>query len=175
MNLFDLNSNNITMNIEGKDIEMKPAICYGKEYDNWLVSRCGIVWSLHFNKILPGTIDYVYLKEGKKIIRIKMIISTHDLDFWGDGSGYIRGNCLQRNIRKHQIIMDTWAPLWDNPPKGVSWEQWVIIRELDTVYDYFTKSGSIDHIDNDPTNNHIDNLQRVNDWDNQRDRKLKGI
>ena len=54
MNLFDFNSNNITMNIEGKDIEMKPAICYGKEYDNWLVSRCGIVWSLHFNKILPN-------------------------------------------------------------------------------------------------------------------------
>ena len=35
MNLFDMNSDVITMNIDGKDIEMRHPICYGKEYDKW--------------------------------------------------------------------------------------------------------------------------------------------
>ena len=71
--------------------------------------------------------------------------------------------------------MDTWAPLYDNPPEGIVWEEWEIVRDLPTVYEYFTKSGSIDHIDNNPANNHLDNLRRVNDWDNQFTRKKKGI
>ena len=71
--------------------------------------------------------------------------------------------------------MDTWAPLYDNPPEGIVWEEWEIVRDLPTVYNYISKCGSIDHIDDDPTNNHLDNLRRVNDWDNQKTRKAKGI
>jgi hypothetical protein len=37
---------NITMNIDGKDIEMKPTICFDKVYDKWVVSKCGKVWSV---------------------------------------------------------------------------------------------------------------------------------
>ena len=54
MNLFDMNSDKITMNIDGKDMEMKPAICFGKVYDKWLVSKCGKVWSMPRNKLLQG-------------------------------------------------------------------------------------------------------------------------
>ena len=52
MNLFDMNSDNTIMNIDGKDIEMKPAICFGKVYDKWLVSKCGKVWSFKKNRLL---------------------------------------------------------------------------------------------------------------------------
>ena len=175
MNLFDLNTNKITMNIDGKDIVMNPAVCYGKVYDKWLLSECGKVWSIKKMKVIFGYKKYSFLKNSKYLKSIVYTVMVDEEDFWGDGSGYVRGNCLQRNIRKHQIIIDTWAPLWDNPPKGVLWDDWKIARELDTVFNHISKVGSIDHIDDDPTNNHLDNLQRVNDWDNQRDRKLKGI
>ena len=177
MNLFDLNSDTITMNIDGKDIEMKTAICFGQEHDKWLVSKCGKIWSTSRNRLMTGCKNYQYTKEGKRLTDIVLKVTTPN-GFWEDGSGYSgrpTGNVQERNIRFHRVVIDTWAPLYDNPPEGVSWEQWIIVRDLDTVYDYFNKSGSIDHIDDDPTNNHLDNLRRVNDLDNQKTRKARGI
>ena len=57
MNLFDTDTDNITMNIDGKDIMMKHPICFGKVYDKWYVSKCGKVWSLHFKKVISGRPD----------------------------------------------------------------------------------------------------------------------
>ena len=177
MNLYDLNTDIITMNIDGKDIEMQHPICYGKVYDRWLVSKCGKVWSLTSNRLLKGKIDYDYKKEGKRIRGIKVTIKT-PIGFWEDGSGNNCGlvNTFERKISYHKMVIDTWAPLYDNPPEGISWEEWEIVRrDMPSVYNHISKTGSIDHIDDDPTNNHIDNLRRVNDWDNQKTRKAKGI
>ena len=177
MNLFDMNSDAITVNIDGKDIEMKPAICYGKEYDKWLVSKCGKVWNVKKNKLLKGYRVYVHNKKGKRLDNIKYTITVNEADWWGDGSGRVHheGYSWQRNIKSHKMIMDTWAPLYDNPPEGVVWEEWKIVRDLPTVFDHIKKTVVIDHIDDDPTNNHLDNLRRVTTWDNQTTRKAKGI
>ena len=88
MNLFDMNSDVITMNIDGKDIEMKPAICYGKVYDKWLVSKCGKVWSRK-HKLLKGYRVYVHNKKGKRLDYIKYNIIVKESDWWGDGSGFL--------------------------------------------------------------------------------------
>jgi len=176
MNLFDLNSDKITINIDGKDMEMRHPILYGKVYDRWLVSRCGKVWSLPLNKLIQGHIATTII-DGKKYIKSIDYQPIIKEDWWGDGSGRKNHgrNHFQRHIAAHKMVMDTWAPLWDNPPKGVLWDDWKIARELDTVFNHISKTGSIDHIDDDPTNNHLDNLQRVNDWDNNPDRKAKGL
>jgi hypothetical protein len=72
--------------------------------------------------------------------------------------------------------MDTWAPLYDNPPEGIVWEEWEIVRrDMPTVYNHISKTVVIDHIDDNPMNNHIDNLRRTTSWDNQKTRKAKGI
>ena len=170
------------MNIDGKDIEMKPAICFGKVFDRWLVSKCGKIWSTSRNRLLTGCKSYQHTKEGKRLTDISLSMTT-PCGFWEDGSGRPKDKpesdesykVQERKIRFHRVVIDTWAPLYDNPPEGISLEEWEIARELDTIYDYFNKSGSIDHIDDDPTNNHLDNLRRVNDWDNQPTRKEKGI
>ena len=82
---------------------------------------------------------------------------------------------MLRNIGLHKIVMDPWAPLYDNSPEGLVWEEWEKVRDLPTVYNYISKTVVIDHIDDDPTNNHIDNLRRVTQWDNNHTRKKKGI
>ena len=175
MNLCDMNSDNITMNIDGIDIEMQHPICYGKEYNRWLVSKCGKVWSLSRNKFIKGAVTHHLTKKGKRVVKQKFLLCT-PIDFWGDGSGLLQGkNRIRRNISLHSMIMDTWKPLYDNPPEGVTWEEWEKVRDLPSIYEYFIKSGSIDHIDDNPLNNHIDNLRRVNDLDNQNTRKAKGI
>ena len=177
MNLFDMNSDVITVNIDGKDIEMRHPICYGKEYDRWLVSKCGKVWNVKKNKLMKGSRVYYHGKNGKRLEGIKHNITVNEADWWGDGSGTLHhgGYIWERNIRAHKMIIDTWAPLYDNPPEGVVWEEWKIVRDLPTVYDHIKKTVCIDHIDDDPANNHIDNLRRVNDWDNNHTRKAKGI
>jgi len=171
MDWFDLNMNIITMNIDGKDMEMKPAICYGKVYDKWLVSPCGKVWSLRYNRILAGCKSSAFNKNGRRTIKnIVYSMYLNEEDWWEDGSTLKITNgggiYWQRLIRGHKMIMDTWKPLYDNPPVGVSWEDWKIARDLPTIYDTISKSLAIDHIDDDPTNNHVDNLERVTQWDN---------
>jgi len=176
MNLFELNTNTTTMNIDGKDIEMKPAICFDKEYDKWLVSRCGKVWSMPRNKLLRGYRKLHY-KRGQKLQNIDYLLTVEE-DWWGDGSGnkHWRDKWWQRHISAHKMVMDTWAPLYDNPPEGITWEEWEIVRrDLPTVYNHISKTVVIDHIDDDPANNHIDNLRRVTAWDNNNIRKAKGI
>ena len=172
MNLYDLNSDNITMNIEGKDIEMKPAILYGQVYDKWLVSKCGKVWSWPKNRLLKPTKSFTYT--GRlAFIQLKL---RGPEGFWEDGSGWLsRQKLVQRHIKLHKMIMETWKPLYDNPPEGILWEEWEKVRDLPTVFDYISKTIVIDHIDDDPTNNHIDNLRRVTQWDNNYARKAKGI
>ena len=178
MNLYDLNNDNTIINIDGKDIEMKQPICYGKIYDKWLVSKCGKVWGVTSNRLLKGTIVYNYKKEGKRISAVKLTIHA-PIGFWEDGSGNNSGGrartTIERTIKYHKIILDTWAPLYDNPPEGIVWEEWEIVRDLPSVYNYISKSIWVDHIDDNPQNNHIDNLRRVTTWDNQATRKSKGI
>ena len=166
------------MLIDGQDIEMKPAICFGKEYDKWLVSECGKVWSLHFNRLLKGVVVRRCAKNNRRVITyVKLCMSTSK-DFWEDGSGLSENrhhSTTRRNIKLHKIVMDTWAPLYDNPPEGIVWEEWEIVRDLPTVYNHISKTICIDHINDDPTNNHLNNLRRTTSWDNNSARKSKGI
>ena len=179
IDLFDLDNDNITMNIDGKDIEMKHSICYDKEYDKWLVSECGKVWSFKKNRLLAGQFYYDYKKnDGKRLSGVKFTMKLDEEDWWGDGSGgilYPPQRQWTRLIPAHKIVMDTWAPLYDNPPVGITWEEWEIVRDLPSVYNHINKTVCIDHIDDDPTNNHLDNLRRVTQWDNNKTRKAKGI
>ena len=175
MNLFD-DTDNIIMNIDGKDIEMKPAICFDKVYDKWLVSKYGTVYSLYRNRFLTGKINYRYGKNKKYIIQRQLTLST-PLGFWEDGSGNICGkrNTLDRKISFHKVVMDTWKPLYNNPPDDICWEEWEIVRDLPDTFDHISKTVVIDHIDNNPLNNHLDNLRRINQWTNNPHIKSKGL
>mgnify|MGYP003145105281 FL=1 len=177
MNLYDLNSDNTIMNIDGKDIEMKPAMCYDKVYERWLVSKCGKIWSLHFNRLVTGGKTFLHRHGAEKRLQhINLSISIDNL--YEDGSGHIRHDAKTktRQIKYHKVVIDTWAPLYDNPPEGIVWEEWEIVRrDLPSVYNHINKTVCIDHIDDDPTNNHLDNLRRVTQWDNNHTRKSKGI
>ena len=176
-----MNSDVITMNIDGKDIEMRHPICYGKEYDKWLVSKCGKVWSITYNKLMKGSRSYHYNKNGRSSLHdIKYSIIVNEADWWGDGSGRPPGDrqgCgWRRDIKSHKMVIDTWKPLYDNPPENITWEEWEKVRdELPNVYDHISKTVVIDHIDDDPMNNHLDNLRRTTSWDNNHHRKAKGI
>ena len=176
MNLYNMNSDNTIINIDGKDIEMRHPICFGKVYDKWLVSKCGKLWSLTRKKLLTGHKSYSYNKNSKVIKCIDYQMTVEE-DWWGDGSAarHHQRHHHQRHIPGHKMIMDTYAPLYDNPPVGIIWEEWEIVRDLPSVYNHISKTVVIDHIDDDPTNNHLDNLRRVTSWDNQATRKLKGI
>lgn len=71
----------------------------------------------------------------------------------------------------HQLVMWAFKPIDEYPPEELKdnwnqvpeeWRQWV----RDTVW--------IDHIDDNPFNNHVDNLRYVKPKDNNRQRKHHG-
>ena len=177
MNLYDLNNDNTIINIDGKDMEMKPAICYDKVYDRWLVSKCGKIWSLYYNRLVTGGESFLRRHGAEKRLQNINLCMSMDKLYYEDGSGNNRTDAktMRRNIKYHKVVIDTWAPLYDNPPEGIVWKEWEIVRKLPTVYNHISKTVVIDHIDDNPANNHLDNLRRVTQWDNQPTRKLKGI
>jgi len=165
MNLFDLNNNNdiLEMTLDGQDYQLKYPILYGQPYDNWLVSKCGKLWSIDKKKFIKGRIN----PQGYIIFEVY----TKD-DFWEDGGGRwklcgaskITGTkgtwAFIRSIALHKIVIDTWKPLYDNPPKGIPWKEWKIMRTLPKCFESYSHSLHTDHIDDDKLNNHADNLQR---------------
>ena len=179
MNLFDMNSDKTIMNIDGQDMEMRHPICFGKEYDKILVSKCGKVWSYRWNKVITGNLVSRYNKDTTAPKCVVYALTLNEEDWWGDGSSRLAiergGTYWSRKIAAHKMIIDTWAPLYDNPPEGIEWKEWKVVRDLPNTYDFISKTVVIDHIDDDPTNNHVDNLRRVTQWDNQPIRKAKGI
>ena len=180
MNLFDLNNDIITMNIDGKDMEMRHPICYGKQYDKWLVSACGKLWSIKNKKCLAGCKSYQHLADNKRLLKfIRHSMILQEEDYWGDGSSrFVEtdwSSYWSRDITAHKMILDTWTPLYDNPPVGVSWDEWKIARDLPTVFELISKTVVIDHKDDNPLNNHKDNLFRKTAWYNNPSRKGKGI
>ena len=95
-------------------------------------------------------LKYSFLKNSKYLKSIVYTVMVDEEDFWGDGSSslHIAGYQWKREITCHKMIMDTWAPLYDNPPIGFCPKEWKIARKLPTILLGISRSIAIDHIDN---------------------------
>ena len=66
-----------------------------------------------------------------------------------------------KNYKIHRIVASTFMPIWclDNPPVGIDEESWSVLRTLSgfmsTLYDIL----QINHIDHDPWNYKLSNLE----------------
>jgi hypothetical protein len=152
--------------------QFKPVVRFGKEIPGYYVSKDGKVFNSRTNKLLKLGADYS--KRSGRLEALKFTVSL-DSNFFEDYSYYKhknKSNNCQITCRVHKAVMDTWKPIENNPPEQLKetwnevpeeWREWVI----DTAY--------IDHIDDDPTNNHVDNLRWVTPKQNCKYRKKQEL
>ena len=166
------------INVFGEE-EFKPIIRFGIQIPNYSISKDGRVYSHKRNLIKKPTIR----RRNGKVTDVSTSIPIPE-GLFGEVYNYRRYgsgiNVYELPLPIHRGVMETWRPIdeyppdrlkddWDNAPE--SFKQWV--RE--TAY--------IDHIDDDPTNNNIDNLRWVTprenanwvkrNYDIERDEKMK--
>lgn len=147
----------------------KPVIRFGVTIPNYYCNEEGKVYSKKRNIILKPTIKH---DRSGRVSNLKYDLDVDENLFddyeYRKKSNAINGSRVTITISAHRIIAETWKPIDKNPPESIAltwnevpeeWRQWV----KDTAY--------IDHIDNDPTNNHISNLRWVTPKENSCHRK----
>jgi len=154
--------------------EFKPLVKKNKVIPGYFVSKYGKIISTRRKK--PSEIKIIISKpEGTSNSKRRVLSTSFKVgippDFFEDYY-YLPANQGSKmssvRISTHSAVMDTWKPIdeyppdqlkddWDKAPE--SFKQWV----RDTVF--------IDHIDDDPTNNCLDNLRRVTPLQNHFRRK----
>jgi len=166
MNLFDDN-----------DDFTKPVVRFGIEIPGYCISKDSTVWSNKTGRILKQS---TCLQNGR-ITRTNVVL-YFDKDLFSDSEGlYERpdrpsGTTQRVSIDVHRLVMETHRPIDDYPPESLKdtwddvpepWKQWV----RDTAY--------VDHFDDNPLNNHVDNLRWVTPKQNSKKHKqlelAKGI
>lgn len=134
----------------------KPLIKNKKEIPNYWVSNFGRIKSV--KKILKCR-NEVYEQRGNK--QTVAIIFPKDLftDYSYQKSS--KNNC-RATISVHRAVMESFRPIDDYPP--INMEDWKITPE--SAKEIIRQTCFVDHIDDNPFNNHIDNLRWVTPKEN---------
>ena len=159
------------INIFGEE-ELRPLVRFQKVIPGYYVSKDGRIYSSKSNKFLRPRKKYNANHHCEKRLKELAfnVIAPKDLitDYkFSDRSGKFK-TVIELYISNHRATAETWMPIDKFPPDSLkdtwndvpeAWRQWV----RDTAL--------IDHIDDDPSNNHVDNLRWIIPKDNQADRK----
>lgn len=160
----------------------KPIVVFGKENPWYSVSNYGNAVS-HIkvtSKGKYGSISeyqerYSYpLKPIKmrnnsgRIRALRLAGLKFPLDFFDDeGHSYSsrKQNGVNKDVYIHQLVMNVFKPIDLHPPKAIK-PYWNDLPE--SVKQWIRDTVVIDHLDTDPTNNHVDNLEYVTPKENSR-------
>lgn len=164
------------INVFGEE-KFRPVKKLGVIVPNYYVSRDGEIYSKHSNKILsPG--------KSSSNCGTKYTVSLHvDKDSW-NGYTYRRShqsNSLAATATVHRLVMDAWKPIDDHPPEPLSseWNQ-VITPEMvgqpripESYKQWIRDTAIIDHINDDPSDNRVENLRWCTPLQNSYHRKKR--
>lgn len=159
--------------------EWRPIVIDGKEHPWYSVSNLGNVRS-HLRQESLGNCgsrtiyDPNFYKDLKQysvknrdgsVSKIKFNLRFPD-DFFEDYQYVRTSNCtVSRDCTMHELVMGAFRPMDEYPPDRLK-EDWNSIPE--SVKTWIKESVYINHIDHDPSNNRVDNLEYVTPRENAR-------
>ena len=150
--------------------EFKPIVRYQREIPGYYVSMDGRIYSEKTNRIRSSNKVLEYSSTGKKRLKSLKVDLDIPIGYYPDYS-FRKRRCSDSKevitVTVHRAVMETWKPIDKNPP--IPKEDWDICPE--SAKQWIRDTAYIDHKDDDPTNNHVDNLQWVVPKDNSPHRK----
>ena len=150
--------------------EFKPLIRYRTEIPGQLIAEDGRIFSVQTQKFRSPFKSWTYSATGEKTIRCLSVTCNIPAGYFPDYTFRKKNesdNHERINIAVHRAVMETWRPIDDYPP--IPKEDWDMCPE--SAKQWIRDTAFVDHIDDDPTNNHVDNLRWVVPKENQAHRK----
>lgn len=168
------------INVFGEE-KFRPVKKHGIPVPNYFVSNEGQVYSSFTKKILsPG-------KSSANCGTKYTVALTVDLKEWEKNGGYIyssgpnnKDTCMF-SVTVHRLVMDAWKSIDEYPPERLS-ENWdeVITPDMvgqpripESYKQWVRDTAIIDHINDDPSDNRVDNLRWCTPIDNSHHRKKR--
>lgn len=147
------------MLFEDLEEEFRPVKKYNKILPGYYISKDGRVFSSLSNRFIKFAKDYSN-RTGSRLEAVKFSVDIPiglfpDYDY---SKRRETSKSHRLSIRVHKAVMDAWKPIDENPPEQIK-EYW---KDLpDPVKQWIRETAIIDHIDDNPENNHVDNLRWV--------------
>ena len=154
------------------EVKFKPLVRYQKVIPNYFVSEDGRAWNSKTDKFLKPSVSEATRADGTK----KPAKYRWDVNFKkGLFPDYVHRHkknmpkdILSMTIGCHRAVAETWMPVDDFPPATVA-PFWNDLPE--PVKQWIRDTAVVDHIDDNPANNHVDNLRWVTPKENEYNRK----
>ena len=155
--------------------DYKPVIRNGVKLPGYYATRDGRIYSAKTNKFIslytssPSKNKFYYacsLSLPKGIFSKKGSGTEHEffVPSW-------KKTTFNLKIEVHRLIAETFIPIDENPP--IPMEDWINTPE--TAKQFIRDSALVDHIDDDSSNNHADNLRWVTPKQNNLHRKKQEL
>ena len=146
-------------------IEFTPLLDYEIVVKDYYISRCAKVLNYRTKKYLNAYENYRGKKEHGDFKSMRINFTTDGQPYWDKGHMYpAKGknkDKVKRKMHLHQAVKQSWEP-YRNYVNTLSREQLIELA---------MEACLIDHIDDDPRNNKIENLQYSTPMKNANDRK----
>ena len=156
-------------NIFGES-EFKPLIRYQTEIPHNFISEDGRVFNSKNNKLRSPHKVWNHRSTGDRRLKSLCVTITIPGGLFPDYSFRRRHKNNKNemlNVDLHRAVMETWRPIDEYPP--IPTEDWDKCPE--SANQWIRDTAIVDHKDDDPSNNHVNNLQWVIPKDNNPYRK----
>ena len=139
-------------------LETRPIVIFGKTCDQYYITDSGTV----YNK--KGYIMKACISTGGKREHLKINLTFPKNMFkYSYSSRRCGDNTVRFDRYVHQLVMETYRPIYQYPPNRLK-HIWNSIPE--EAKKWIAETVTIDHKDGDPKNNHVDNLEYVTQKEN---------
>lgn len=157
----------------------KPVVRFGKIIPYYFVSNKGKVKRKGAKKELTKNLEFTDTQGKKRCRRCTVSICLPSPDFFKDCKDYHYSYTKRKDKRKtssvsisvHRLVMDAFKPIDEYPP--IPKEDWNITPE--TAKKFIKDTVVIDHINDDASDNRVENLRWVSSLQNSNYRKNKEI
>ena len=149
------------------NIDFQPVRKHNHIIPNYYVSKCGKVWNSKSQKFITPYQNYRNNKiVDKKPKCMSFSMTTQGKPYWDMGLKYKpkknAPDLVEFRMKLHIAVIDAWKPYRD----------YLDTLTREELIELAQENMLVDHIDDDITNNHFDNLQYSTPLKNSNFRKL---